>query len=83
MKSPLFKLKGKDFAKSIAMFVITTLGASVYKTVVTSGIPSNTHDLVQILGTAGLAAGSYLFKSFITNSKDELLTKEIHLNGTN
>lgn len=73
MNSSLFTLNSKDWIKGLVVAVITAVITVVYNTIQTGVL---VFDWKAISIAAASAALAYITKNLLTNSKDQLLTKE-------
>lgn len=71
--SGFFKLNAKDFLKGL---IVAVLGAVLQVVIDTVSSGTLSFDWAAIGKLALSAAGIYLTKNLLTNSKDEFLTKE-------
>ena len=75
MKSKLLRLNLNDAIKGIVLAVITVLVTGVYE-LLSTGVVFDWAHVKSLLLTGLAAALSYIIKNFLTNSNDQLLTKE-------
>ena len=75
MKSKLLRLNLNDAIKGIVLAVITVLVTGVYE-LLSTGVVFDWAHVKPLLLTGLAAALSYIIKNFLTNSNDQLLTKE-------
>lgn len=75
MKSTFLTLNWKDAVKGLVVAVLTATFTAVINILQTGVLP--THEEMGKIGIIALTAGlSYILKNWLTNSNDELLTKE-------
>lgn len=76
MKTELFTLASKDFAKGLVTAVLTAILTGLYTSVQAGQLPTDMASW-KVIGLSGLGAGiAYLTKNWLTNSKDQILTPE-------
>lgn len=76
MRSKFLRLNVRDTLKALFLVVITAIITGVYELIATGGVFDWT-TIKPILLTSVAAALSYIIKNFLTNSKGEILTKEL------
>lgn len=76
MKSNFLTLNLKDAAKAILLAFITALITGLYQ-LIQVGLSLDWTNIKPVLIAALGAAISYLIKNFFTNSKDEILSKDV------
>jgi len=72
-KAKLFSLGLKDWIKGLVMAVLAAVVVLIQETIATGSLH---FDWQSIGKTALLTAIAYITKNFLTNSKDEFLSKE-------
>jgi len=73
MNSSLFTLNSKDWIKGLVVAVLTAVITVVYSTIQTGTLVLDW----KAISIAGISAAlAYITKNLLTNSNDEILTKE-------
>ena len=73
MNSSLFTLNSKDWAKGLVIAILTAIITVVYNTIQTGALVLDW----KAISIAGISAAlAYITKNLLTNSNDQLLTKE-------
>ncbi len=73
MNSSLFTLNSKDWIKGLVVAVLTAVITVVYSTIQTGALVLDW----KAISIAGISAAlAYITKNLLTNSNDEILTKE-------
>ena len=73
MNSSLFTLNSKDWIKGLVIAVLTAIITVVYNTIQTGALVLDW----KAISIAGISAAlAYITKNLLTNSNDQLLTKE-------
>jgi hypothetical protein len=73
MNSSLFTLNSKDWGKGLVIAILTAIITVVYDTIQTGALVLDW----KAISIAGISAAlAYITKNLLTNSNDQLLTKE-------
>jgi hypothetical protein len=75
MKSKLFKLNVRDIVRAVVMAFITALLTGTYK-IIQTGATLDWVTFRPVVMASFAAAIAYLLKNVLTNSNDEMFTKE-------
>jgi branched-subunit amino acid transport protein len=75
MKSTFLNLNLRDLIKGFAVAIVTALLTGIYQVIQSGGVIDWTTIKPVVLAAIG-AGLSYIIKNYLTNSKDEILTKE-------